>query len=984
MSRSRHAPLNTLAALAAAALAAAASPAFAQCEGGSWSDTFPAPAYLHGSTIRQAVMLDPDGHGPEPARLTLLGDGIRGSGMFSGTFDPTADLQVWNGSELLPIPAERKLAIDVQFTFSHALMFDDDGPLGPRPSSVHVIGRIWLTRSTGTVQQYVAVRHSGEDWEPLPFPSGVYYDSVVFDDDADGPNSPALFVAKSSGIVRWDGATASIMTQPGAPGTCFTLLTCDPDGPGPLPFGLVAGGVVPGLEGWHVSLWNGTEWTRLPGQFNSVPRAASTFDPDGDAGPEHRRLAVAGNFTSVDGVPIERVAHWLNGQWSAFGGGIGAQAVSALAEFDGDGDGPAPPRLYVGGDQLSVPGQSIAPLYAWDGIAWIDAAAEVGADLTGTVAKLAAFDPDADGPLPVAIHITGKLTLERPDAEPQYGYVRWDGANWQSLDRLIDSFVLASAALPAPTPGGPEELVIAGGFTAVAGVPTSRVAKWNGVEWAAIGAGLDGLVRSLVTHDFDGPGLAPASLVAAGTLDATGLESVLTIARWDGSEWVSIHGGLPDMRPRLCSLDRDGPAGLDGHQLYLAGVAEVDADHFVCRVYEWTSGDWNQLGSDLQVMGASATFGEVELHATVVDGQPALLLAVTGQIDFPAALGGPCRFGRWDGVQWTSLGSVEGLCAWSGAYEHGFGLSLVPGTDGVQGLDANEFLYAGTRRFDDSHSPVVYRASATSHTSAEFPQLTWSPGNQFSPMVTVGSLGRFDEDGAGPRAPYLVCGTIDWHSGAWPALFRWDGKVWTEMGDATEFSAVGQCSSVDYDGEGPQPPRLVAIHGQWLVIHFGGPSVPLAHLREWIPNVPATLIESPQSLIVRPGDPASFKVLAVGTDASIEWRKDAAPLPEGALATEHSWIIAIDSATISDRGLYDAVITNACAEVTSSPAELRVRVLEGDANADTVVDFNDITDALAHWGADYDASTGPGDADSDGTVSMSDLTATLKNWLAQE
>ncbi len=52
----------------------------------------------------------------------------------------------------------------------------------------------------------------------------------------------------------------------------------------------------------------------------------------------------------------------------------------------------------------------------------------------------------------------------------------------------------------------------------------------------------------------------------------------------------------------------------------------------------------------------------------------------------------------------------------------------------------------------------------------------------------------------------------------------------------------------------------------------------------------------------------------------------------------------------------------------------------GDSNGDSMVDFDDITETLANWQADYTPGTGPGDANGDGFVNFDDITEVLANW----
>jgi hypothetical protein len=52
----------------------------------------------------------------------------------------------------------------------------------------------------------------------------------------------------------------------------------------------------------------------------------------------------------------------------------------------------------------------------------------------------------------------------------------------------------------------------------------------------------------------------------------------------------------------------------------------------------------------------------------------------------------------------------------------------------------------------------------------------------------------------------------------------------------------------------------------------------------------------------------------------------------------------------------------------------------GDSNGDSMVNFDDITETLANWQADYSPGSGPGDANGDGFVNFDDITEALANW----
>jgi hypothetical protein len=77
-------------------------------------------------------------------------------------------------------------------------------------------------------------------------------------------------------------------------------------------------------------------------------------------------------------------------------------------------------------------------------------------------------------------------------------------------------------------------------FTSAGGMPATRVARWDGASWSAVGDGFaDGITWGLqVFDDGNGP-----SLYATGTFTASGSTPVARIARWTGTSWEDVDGG---------------------------------------------------------------------------------------------------------------------------------------------------------------------------------------------------------------------------------------------------------------------------------------------------------------------------------------------------------------------------------------------------------------------------------------------------------
>lgn len=82
-----------------------------------------------------------------------------------------------------------------------------------------------------------------------------------------------------------------------------------------------------------------------------------------------------------------------------------------------------------------------------------------------------------------------------------------------------------------------------------------------------------------------------------------------------------------------------------------------------------------------------------------------------------------------------------------------------------------------------------------------------SPGTGIS--GTVNALTTFDPDADGPLAPTLVAAGMFTRNGATSSLAALGGTQWNAVG-AGFNNEVTSVSTFDFDGEGPQPPRLVA------------------------------------------------------------------------------------------------------------------------------------------------------------------------------
>ena len=185
----------------------------------------------------------------------------------------------------------------------------------------------------------------GAAWQPLGagFNDSVY-SLTTWDPDGSGPLNDHLvaggFFASAGAavivnrIARWDGAAWQAMGA-GLDGSVEALTTWDPDGPGPLPAALVAGGPFTtsgGAPVKRIAMWDGVAWQPLgSGCDDGTVFALTTFDPDG-TGPAIAQLVAGGSFGASGGVAVNHIARWDGSTWSAFGSGTNSTVLESTAK----------------------------------------------------------------------------------------------------------------------------------------------------------------------------------------------------------------------------------------------------------------------------------------------------------------------------------------------------------------------------------------------------------------------------------------------------------------------------------------------------------------------------------------------------------------------------------------------------------------------------------------------------------------------------
>src|SRR5216683_2169491 len=385
--------------------------------------------------------------------------------------------------------------------------------------------------------------------------------------------------------------------SPGASDPLRALTVFD-DGTGPA---LYAGGeftTAGDVAANRIAKWDGTQWSALRSGMNGSVLGLAVFD-DG-TGPA---LYAGGEFTTAGGVVVNNIAKWEGRQWSALGGGTN-MPVYALTVFD-DGAGPA---LYAGGEFIIAGDIAANRIAKWDGTRW----SVLGSGVNSSIRALMVFG-DGSGP---ALYAGGEFTTA--DAIAANYIAKWDGMQWSAIGSGSGMSQLLSALTVFDNGTGPA-LYAGGNFSAAGSAAANYVARWDGIQWSALGSGVIGqfpYVSALTVFD-DGSGSA---LYAGGGFTRAGGVVVNSIAKWNGTQWSALGSGVSASVNALTVFD-DG----SGSALYVGGgFSHIGGERFNF-IAKWDGTQWSHLGS-----GMNGEFASVLALTVFDDGSGPALYAGGG------------------------------------------------------------------------------------------------------------------------------------------------------------------------------------------------------------------------------------------------------------------------------------------------------------------------------------------------------------------
>ncbi len=277
--------------------------------------------------------------------------------------------------------------------------------------------------------------------------------------------------------------------------------------------------------------------------------------------------------------------------------------------------------VYVGGD---FPGGVLR----WDGRGW----SALGSGVNGRVSALVMAE---DG-----LYVGGSFS--QAGQVSARNVARWDGLDWAALGEGVDDAVSALAAR-----GG--EVFAGGNFRNAGTVGVRYIARWNGRSWAPLGDGASNGVNSAVEVITVG---ATGKVYAGGYFDEAGGLVARGVAVWDGATWKTLGSGLLLEGEYGSSAGRVFEIQIWGGEVYVGGEFNRAGSVVTTGIARWDGTTWSAVGGGVQGLPGS-TDAHVRAMAVHSEG-----LFVAGQF-LKAGTNVANGLALWDGVGWDPMLAPE-------------------------------------------------------------------------------------------------------------------------------------------------------------------------------------------------------------------------------------------------------------------------------------------------------------------------------------
>ncbi len=253
--------------------------------------------------------------------------------------------------------------------------------------------------------------------------------------------------------------------------------------------------------------------------------------------------------------------------------------------------------------------------------------------ILGDVYDVVNWDPDGPGPQTEMLVAGGAFSMAG-DAHAN-SVAAWDGTKWHALGEGVMGVVYALGVYG-------NDLIVGGDIYMAGGQYINNIARWDGTAWHAMDKGLGAAnssnqVRSL--ESFNG------ELFAGGTFYPTPEQDLLYFARWNGTQWTTVGGGVDGAVIALTVLQ--GKLVVGGGFTSAGGIPANS-------LAIWDGSSWSSFDQGLAANMPGTQYSSVYKLVQFRDA-----LYASGW--FRTKVGTAELVVQWNGTTWTGTGLSGGI-----------------------------------------------------------------------------------------------------------------------------------------------------------------------------------------------------------------------------------------------------------------------------------------------------------------------------------
>jgi hypothetical protein len=345
-------------------------------------------------------------------------------------------------------------------------------------------------------------------------------------------------------------------------------------------------------------------------------------------------------------------------------------------------------------------------------------------------------------------------------------------ADWSAMNK--EGFLGANNQVSALACGKNGSLYLAGMFSVAGNVWANKIARWDGSAWSALGSAVKydtGVVCALAV---DSSGV----LYAGGSFSDVGGVAARNIAKWYGSAWSPLGTGTRGKINALL-IDKSG-------NLFAGGLFDSAGSILAKDIAKWDGKKWDALDSGITSGGSIVNALACDTGGNIYVGG-----------NFSSAGGVVARnIARWSGSGWSAVGSLQitqNQSIFTLACDTKGNLFAAGAFESVVKWDGSQWV--GTGLSLNSYGPVVYAITVDNN------------GNLFAGACSYNPPGACDRY----------------------TLTKWDGKVWSELGEADwPIKALAQDGAGNVYAGGNftiagdmWADRVIKWNGKWSTLGLG-------------------------------------------------------------------------------------------------------------------------------------------------------------------